>query len=487
MYHPSSKKKELVSRVLTYGLMTVSIITLVAVALLYTLGYRFDTKERQLELSGLVQFASTPANAVVEIDGVRHAQASPTKETLAAGSHEFVMWREGYETWRKTVSIKEGTLTWLNYTRLVPKERTVEQVATLPSLAQALASPDKRFMATVPDASKPTLSFYNLTADAVAESSLTLPQEEISELVTAGVTHSFVIDQWDRGGRYLLVKHVYGDKTEWLVVDRQDSKLVVNVTRTFDVDMTNAVFADNSATLLYALVDGGVRKINLRDETVSAPLVSKVSEFKIYGDVIAYVHAPNETTGARQVGVLKDGGKAVTLYTASSAPQVPVYIALTHYFDSDYVVISDGAKVMAMSGDFPTTPADQTKLKTTSSFTFSSDVGTLQLSPSGRFIIAQNAGSYVGYDLERNELSPVAMLAGTSEPRPLEWLDDYNVWSDRSDVLTMREFDGANQHGINQVVSGFDATLSPNGRWMYSIGRHSDGQLQLQRVRMILP
>jgi hypothetical protein len=60
------------------------------------------------------------------------------------------------------------------------------------------------------------------------------------------------------------------------------------------------------------------------------------------------------------------------------------------------------------------------------------------------------------------------------------------VWSDRSDVLTIREFDGANQHDISPVVSGFDATVTQNGRWLYSIGRHSDGQLQLQRVRMIL-
>lgn len=486
MYHPPSKNKAIAARLLTYGLMTITVITLVTVSLLYTLGYRFDTKERQLELSGLIQFATTPNNATVEIDGIRHDQATPTKETVASKPHEFVMWREGYETWRKTVSIEKGTLTWLNYTRLVPKARKVESVASLAAVSQALASPDKRFMAVMPDAAKPTVAFYNLVADSVSQTSLNMPADTYSEATTPNVVHHFTVDEWDRGGRYLLLRHSYSDKTESLVIDRQDNKVVTNVTRNFDVAISKAVFADNSATVLYAMVDGNVRKINLRDQTISAPLVSNVSEFQLYSDVIGYVHTADPATGKRQAGIIKDGQKAVTLYTSSSAAQVPVHITLSHYFDKDYVAVSDGAKVVAYSGNFPTSQAERSLLSFTARFNFSTDVAWLQLSPSGRFIIAQNAASYVGYDLERQELSPVAMLAGTTEPRPIEWLDDYYVWSDRSDTFTMREFDGANQHSINQVVTGFDATLSANGRWLYTIGKHADGHFQLQRVRMVL-
>lgn len=487
MYHPPSKKKALAARILTYGLMTISVITMVVVSLLYTLGYRFDTKERQLELSGLVQFVTMPSGGVVEIDGIRHDQETPTKETVASGVHEFVMWREGYETWRKTVTIREGTLTWLNYARLVPKAREAKAVASLPSLSQTLASLDKRFMAAVPDATKPAVTFYNLTADTINETSLTLPAESYAEASTPNVVHQFVLDQWDRGGRYLLVKHTYADKSEWLVIDRQDSKVVSNITRNLAVNITKAYFADNSATILYAMIDGSVRKINLGQQTISAPLVSNVSEFQLYGDVVGYLHNADAATGKRDVGVIKDGQKAVTLYTSSSPAQVPVHITLSHYFDKDYVSVSDGPKVLIYGGTFPANQTERSRLAYISTFTFSTDVAWLQLSPSGRFVIAQNAGSYVSYDLERNELSPIAMLAGISDPRALEWLDDYYVWSDRSDTLTIREFDGANQHAINSVATGFDATLSPNGRWLYSIGKQSDGHYQLQRVRMILP
>ncbi|MDB5165480.1 MAG: hypothetical protein JWM00_370 [Candidatus Saccharibacteria bacterium] len=486
MYHPPSKKKAMAARVLTYTLMSVSVVTLVTVSLLYTLGYRFDTEDKQLELSGLVQFATTPTGATVEIDGVKHDQITPTKETVTSGSHEFVMWREGYETWRKTVLTNAGTLTWLNYARLVPKIRTVESVASISTLAQTLASPDKRFMAAVPDASKPVVSFYDLTADTVSESSLVLTSDSYSDASTPQTVHHFELDQWDQNGRYLLVKHTYSDKVEWLVIDRQDGKMVANITRTFDMAISQAVFADNSATVLYAMVDGNLRKINLREATVSAPLVSSITEFDLYSDVIGYVHTPDPITGKRQVGLIKDGKEPVSIYTSTSLVQVPVHIALSHYFNKDYAIVSDGAKVIALSGSFPTTQTERSRLKTTSSFVFSSDVGWLQMSPAGRFIIVQNAASYAAYDLERGELSPVATLAGTTIPREVDWLDDYYVWSDRSDTLTMREFDGANQHTIAQVVTGFDATLSQNGRWLYTIGKHASGHYQLQRVRMIL-
>lgn len=486
MYHPPSKNKALAARVLTYTLMTVSVVTLVTVSLLYTLGYRFDTKDKQLELSGLIQFATTPAGATVEIDGVRHDQISPTKETVNAGSHEFVMWREGYETWRKTVSIESGTLTWLNYARLVPKNRTAEAVASMPSLAQTLASPDKRFMAAVPDASKPVVTFYNLTADTMSETSMSLTSDNYSEAATPQVMHHFELDQWDQDGRFLIVRHSYNDKTEWLVIDRQDGKMVTNITRTFDVAISKAMFADNSGTLLYAMIDSTLRKIDLRQATISAPLVSGITEFDIYGNVVGYVHAADPASGKRQAGLIKDGGKPVTLYTSSSPAQMPVHIALSRYFNNDYAVVSDGVRVTVMSGSFPTSQTERGRLKTSSTFAFSSDVAWLQLSPAGRFVIVQNAASYASFDLERQELSPLATLAGTTTPRQVDWLDDYYVWSDRSDTLTMREFDGANQHAINQVVTGFDASLSQNGRWLYSIGRQSNGHFQLQRVRMIL-
>ena len=116
-----SKKRELATRIAVYSLMSTAVVAVVVLSLLYILGYRFDSSRHRVEQSGLVQFVTQPSGATVEVDGRALSQKTTAKESVSPGGHEFVMWREGYETWRKTLDIKAGTLTWLNYARLIPK------------------------------------------------------------------------------------------------------------------------------------------------------------------------------------------------------------------------------------------------------------------------------------------------------------------------------------------------------------------------------
>jgi hypothetical protein len=486
MYHPPSKRRQLLMRIATYGLMTIAVVSLVGVSLLYILGYRFDEKDRKVEQSGLVQYVSAPSGATVEVDGTALTSKTPAKSIMLPGKHEFVMWRDGYETWRKSLDITAGTLTWLNYTRLVPKERPVKSVENLPKLAGALASPNDKYIATLPDASQPTITTYDITGDEVKHSTFTLSSADYSDATTAGVAHRFDMIEWDKDGRYLLLTHTYNDKTEWLVIDRQANKLISNVTQTMDIAISSAHFADTSGSLLYALIDNSVRKINISGETVSSPLVSNVSEFHLHDtNTISYVSVPNQTTGHRDVGVVKDGKKAVNIYSSVASDTTPLHVVAGRYFGKDYLVMSEGKKVTVWNGTFPESSSDAGALQKMTTFNFKDEVASLQLSPEDRFILVENGSDFMSYDLERKSLSHVVQQAGTSTPRPLQWLDEYYVWSDRSDALTIREFDGTNEHMINNVVSGFDATLSDDGKYLYSIGKTETG-FQLQRVRMIL-
>lgn len=486
MYHPPSKRRQLVKRIVTYSLMTVAVSCLVTVSLLYILGYRFDEKDRRVEQSGLVQYVTKPAGATVEIDGARIAGKTPAKSIILPGIHEFVMWREGYETWRKSLDITAGTLSWLNYAHLVPKERTVQVVADLPTLAATLASPNDKYIATLPDAAQPIITTYDITGDELKNSTITLSSDDYTDAAVDGTTHSFEFIEWDENGRYLLLTHKYNDKTEWLVVDRQDNKLVSNVTRTMDINIASAHFGDTSGSLLYALVDNAIRKISIAGETVSSPMVSDVSEFRLHDtSTIGYVSLPSQTTGHRNVGVLKNGKKPVVVYVSTAPPTTPLHAVVGRYFGKDYFVMSEAKKVTIWSGAFPENTTDVGKLQKITTFNFKDDVSSLQLSPEDRFILAQHGPDFMSYDLERKTLSPVDQQAGTSEAHALQWLDEYYVWSDRSDALTIQEFDGANERTINPVASGFDATFSDDEKYLYSIGKTETG-FQLQRVRMIL-
>ena len=489
MYHPPSKKKQIATRFIVSGIMTLSVILLVTILVFLLLGYRFDSKDGELTQVGFMQYDTVPNGATVEVDGETLSGNTPTKGSVLPGTHEFVMWDNGYETWRKSLTIASGTLTWLDYARLIPKERPVESVISVDSLSDSLASPGGRFMIAQTAPSAASFVLFDLRdGEDVTQETLTLPADIYSQAEETEVNHQFRLMEWDQSGRYVLVEHRYDDASEWLVVDTEDITETTNVSESLNVDIDEAHLSGTNGSILYAKTGGDVRKLDLLNGTISRPLASNVDSFSLYGsNTVSYVTLPSaDEPKQRTVGVVTEGDERPLVLRTVTNPDVSLEVATTRYFDQDYVVIAEGKKIEVLRGDYPTLPEDlKTSLRLYAEFEFSRDVQWLDISDNGRFVLVQTGDRFTSYDLERMTLAPEATLAGEGASRELQWLDNYYVWSDRSGQIAMREFDGANQHMINDVVPGFDATLSTNNEFLYSIGKTEDG-FQLQRVKLIL-
>jgi hypothetical protein len=166
---------------------------------------------------------------------------------------------------------------------------------------------------------------------------------------------------------------------------------------------------------------------------------------------------------------------------------VPLNVATSRYINKDYVAISEGSKVDVYGGSYPASATDDNNsLVLYDTFSLPSPVTTLSFSPTGYYILAQNAAQFMGYDIEHKIASTSSIVATKTTVRPLQWLDNSYVWSDADGSLTMREFDGSNTQTINTSSYGQDAALTKDGRYLYSLGKTTSGY-QLQRVRMILP
>lgn len=476
-------------RFFIYGLMTLAVLALGTLMVFIMLGYSFDSKAGKIEQSGFIQYVTNPDQSTVEVDGKKLGPKTPTKSSVLPGTHEFVMWRDGYETWRKSLNISAGTLTWLNYTRLVPKQLPVAAVKTVPELSSSLASPLGRFLVAQTTSSSPDLLLFDLrNNDAVTQTTLRIPQTVYTDAGKEGVTHSFHLVEWDQSGRYILMTHAYSDKTEWLLLDRQDETQAKNITTTLNVVIDDAHLSGTSGSVVYVRSAGDVRKLDLTNGTISRPLASGVADFQLYGaNVVTYTSQYDAVKNQRVVGVVRDGDKEpVVLRTVTGSTGTPLHIATSHYFNQDYVAIANGKKVDILRGSYPSSNDDLTSLSAYATFNFSRDIQHLTISDNGRFVMTQSDEMFTSYDLERQTVAPEATLAGTGDAPKLRWLDDYHVWSDRGGKLVMREFDGANEHTISTVTSGFDASLSQDGKYLYSVSKTANGY-QLQRVRMILP
>lgn len=488
MYRQPSKRKQLIRRVATYVLMTITVVTLVLVLVFVMIGYRYNSNDGKIEQGGLVQFDSQPNGSTITIDGKTFNTRTPSKSTLSAGQHAITIGQSGYGTWSKTVDVMPGAVLWLNYTRLIPVHLSPESVTTLKNVSDMATSPDSKTVAVMEEASAPTIKLFDITGDTVKSSSLTVPSNAYTA-PEAGKTQSFTIEGWDSGSRYILSRHDYGgDRPEWLVIDTQDASATKNLASLLDINASKVVFSGNDSNTLYAQIGTDVRKINLGAATLSRPLASNVAEFSIFDQsTIVFTTTYDAATKTRSVGYYKDGDDTTFIIRSYQDDGTPsLHLALGRYFGSMYEAIAYGGTVTVLNGDLPTTSDEAAKLKQIATMPVEGGVQYLSIHTNGRFVVAQNAGTYNTYDLELKKVT-ATVLNGTSPiTRQLEWLDNYMLWSDRDGTLRLYEFDGTNQHDIMKIAPGFGVTLSPNEKYLYDIQKDGNNTYHLERVKLLI-
>ncbi|HYG84039.1 MAG TPA: PEGA domain-containing protein [Verrucomicrobiae bacterium] len=479
MHQHTSKRREVAFRFFIYGVMSVAVIVISLICILLVLGYRFDQVSGRVEQQALLQFRSFPNNAAVFVDGKDARLTTPEKMTISPGHHTVRFTRPGYHDWNKTFTVKSGDLLWLNYARLIPTEITTEAVAHFPKLASTLASPDRRWIALLSDAKKPTLTFADIRNEAEpVVNEMTLPPESYTMPGRAAGSLSFV--EWDFGSRFMLAKYTVGTTTEYLRIDRTDPSATINISRQLRIGIDDIHFIGTSGNVLFALSQGTIRKIDLQAGTISRPLVTDADSFILYKeDTIAFTGTRNNQ---RIVGMYKDG-KSEKIIKQFPNDRQPLFVTASNYFYDDYMAIAHGTNVEILKDPY----GQSRETKTVASFTFTPGVATLRFSSNGRFVLAQNGGEFTSYDLETSNKAQADMTDLGKPSGPLRWLDDYYVWNDAGGKLHIAEFDGTNQRFINAVAPGYDVTLSENGKRIFSIGRNQTTKQFVLQSAIVVP
>lgn len=486
MYKRPEKKKEALKLAALYSAMTATVLIVATLLILGILGYRFDRNTGTLEQSGLVQFASTPSGATIEIEGKAIAPRTPAKSAVEPKTQEFVMWKEGYETWRKSVKVDAGSLVWLNYARLIPKERTVEAVSEYRTMANSLAAPNKKSILLQTDATRAQLRLVDITSAMPKGVDLSIPTALIAKPNTSATdltTGTLTLNAWDADGRYVLASYARTEESpEWLVLDTHDITKSRNITREFSVPISDIQFSGTSGNVFYALIGGDIRKLNVSEGTLSRPLVTNVEQFSVYDThVVSYV-AKQADSLRRTAGVYREGDAEVTVLHTATKDNATIHIAIAEYFGSNYAAVSENETVSVYKGSYTALSAENA-VDPLTSWSLGASVEHLEFSPGKAFIVATAGSQLTSFGLERNTFSDGTLASGTATS--LRWLDDMMFWSVIDGKLTTRELDNANVHAISTAEAGQAATLSQNGTYMYSIGKTNAGY-QLQRVKMII-
>lgn len=487
MYHPPSKRKQLIRQVAVYTAMSVSIVLVVTTLVFIMIGYDFNKKDGRIEQGGLLQFASSPSGANVTVDGNLLGSQTPSKVTAFTGAHFVAMNKTGYKTWQKSVDVIPGTILWLSYARLIPTTLTPKSVMDFTTVSSTASSVDNKWLAVKQDPATPDIQLVNLANNTNPTTTLSLPETTYTA-PSEGKTQSFSLVTWDQAGRYILVKHTYDDThTEWLVVDSQDVTKTINITVLLGVDASKVVFHKANNHIVFAQIGTDVRQIDLNAATLSRPLVSNVAEFGLTSSsTITYVTNVDPDKKTRSVGYLQLGADKPVVLKSFDEAVLPLHIAIGSYFNDTYTAINYGDTVDVFKGDLPKTTIDTSKLSTVASYKVTSGAQWLSIGSNGRFVSAQNGNTYSNYDLELNKMTTTVLKGAAVTDKELPWLDGYTMWSDKDGLVRLYEFDGANQQDIMPVIPGFSVTLNPDQTFIYGINKSAAGVYQLQRTQLVL-
>jgi len=468
MYKHFDTRKRLIRRIIAYVFMLLAIIVGVAAATIWIMGYRFDMEQRTIDRISLVQFQTVPAGAQIYVNDNRLGFLTPGRDDgVRPGANTIRFSLDGYRNWQKTVNLKPAEVRWLTYARLVPDEITTDVVADFTGFHQATSSPNGNWILLH---QSPEVNSFKLI-DISDPRNVRIGDLVIPDSATPGIEiGTFSVIEWDSSSNYILVQRTIGDVSEVIYLDRRDATNSLNLTRLFNTTIRSARFSTVNNRVVFGLTgDGDLRRFEINSKTMSAPLLSGVSTFDIYGDgKLSYV----SVTDSKQTAGIHHRDQTYQLMEYTDTK--PTLVAFVHYYRTDYFVVARGTNLTIIAEPLGRDPSEKISVEVPNGMAW------LSYNNSGRFVMVGQGENVVSYDLETNESFAFDIPGLTSRPK---WIDDYHVYCVHENNLVMMEFDGANREVL--VPATNFGVFSANNRFLLSFLLGETG-VSFQRSSMII-
>jgi len=453
--------------------MVMAVAAIVVVSTLAAMGFVISGNG-SIEQSGLMQLHTLPTGANVKIDGAAVFGRTNLSRTLSAGEHSLEIYRDGYDSWQNKIKVRPGVLVRLYYPRLFLLSRTSEMVKNLAksgALDFYLASPKRNYIVYAEQAAT-QWKMLEIRGDEVRETVLdmtkVLPgmvEEKTTRKIQATTDEKKIkfegkIEEvrWSDNEENLLVKVAYEGKSEWVLVRLRDMTRSANLSKTFGLgNDARLEFIDGAANELYVLEKRQLRRINTTNNIMSRILVENVVDFM--NDEMKVVYLSDSGDGKeRKISVFRDDDKAGTELT-EVADGVKVSVALSNYYDDDYVIWTEDNKVTVLYGRLPSydeNGANIGSLKTlVEGVELKETPERVEVSYGGEYWLATKANQFMAIDVDDGELYEYKAL--TDKAR---WFDDSMLYGVVDNQIVVWDFDGKNQRNLSEnVKTKSDAAL----------------------------
>jgi len=459
------KRRQSLKVIISEAIMVLAVIVTVIILAFIVSGYWLNS-DFKVERQGLVQVYSIPTGANIDIDGEASSwlQRTNTSKTLTSGKHTITLSKDGYDTWSKTIDLKEGLLYRLHYPRLFLKDRTPLEVLDTSTSTIATISPDFTDMVLINSTTKWQL--VNLENETLEPKSLNIAtyfsDVSIAEDATTGLFNGKILDlNWDADGNHILFE-IEGESTkEWVLIDVRNLKNSINLTKEFGADFSRIEILDNSSNTLLAVQNGNLHKIDVSGKSISAVLVEDIVDFDHYNNTVLFSAASNDE--GYYLGVFKVGDGEVTELKTSSHPSM---VAIAKFYDEIYyaTIHDQSVSLFKESPEF-------TKV---SDFELSFTPDRQRVGQGGEFILMYSDNHIATLDMEA-----IAINEWTIDNGNYGWLANEMVYTVSEGELITYDFDGNNRRALAKNVSSHFPAAITNDKWLYYF---SDGSLIREQI-----
>ena len=454
------KRRQSLKVIISEVIMVVAVILTVVVLALLVSGYWLNS-DFEFERQGMLQVSSAPTGANVTIDDENvWLQRTNTSKVLTSGTHTVTLTKEGYDSWTKTIDIKEGLLYRLHYPRLFYQKRKPEKVLGPVEVSRATMNPDHDAMLLINNTTK--WQYIDLKSSEIEPKTIDISQAfsfvSLAEGATTGLfTGEIVSLNWDADSSHVLIKTKSTDAVEWVLLDVKNPTKSINLTKEFSSNFSEIQILDNSSNNLLAVQNGNLHKIDVSGKQLSSVLVEKVNDFDHYHNEIVFSAASSDLAESPYyVGYLRIGEDKPTYVTGLSSP---AQVVISRFYEQKYITTLIGDTLMVYNKEDIDNPKE---------YQLSFGPEKIRVGHDGEFITTHTRNHIAVLDMEAELIHDF-----TVDGSRFGWIDNDMMYTVSDGELIVYDFDGLNRRSIAKNASDHLPAGITDNKWLYYFSDNS--------------
>lgn len=489
---PKKQKQHKIQLIIGYVLVAIALMLTTTILLYQAYGFGVD-KNGQIIQNGLVFVSSTPNPAHIYINGQRYKDDTNVRIPLPSGQYTFELQRDGYNNWKRAITVEGGSVEHFDYPFLYPTKLTATTVKSYAVKGRlSTQSPDRRWLIEQNSDSLLRFDVYDLNTIKAPSEEIALPDGVLSATQN-GSTAKLELEQWSTDNRHVLLKHSFqrnGQAAhEFIMLDRNDPSQSFNLTTKLGVNPTKIELRDRAYDQYY-LFDETAK--TLTTATIKQPqpkvYLDHVLAFKSYSDQVMLYATTKDTESGKVSIVMRDGQGSNVIRTVEAGG--PYLLNLTKY-SGDWYVAAGAAnedKVYVYKN-----PVDMLKLQhitvpvhilkvTQPSF--------IEFSDNARFIMVENGSKFALYDAENDKGYAYDTKKPLDAPQAhASWMDGHRLTYVTGGKLYAFDFDGANSRTLMNADADALPAFSRDYDYVYvrATGTNVDAPFMLTRIPLRTP